>query len=137
MTVNYPLGDMLIRIKNAYLSRRLEADFSYSQIKEIVLKLLKREKFIDSYKVESQGAQQRIRVILSYEYEKGKNRHRAVMRGLKLISKPGRRIYVSAKKIPSVFSGLGINILSTSKGIMTGTEARAQKVGGELICQVW
>ncbi len=133
--MNYPLGDMLIRIKNAYLSRQPDAEVSYSKIKEIVLQLLKKEGFISGYKIEGQGAKQKILITLSYKEKEG--RRQPAIKGLKLISKPGRRIYVSSREIPSVFSGLGINILSTSKGIMTGAEAKARKVGGELICQVW
>ncbi len=133
--MTYPLGDMLVRLKNAYLSRHQEVRVPYSHLKEVVVKLLKEEKFIKDYLVEGEGVKKEILITLAYKKEKGS--FKPALHNLKLVSKPGRRIYVSVDEIPSVFSGLGINILSTSKGILTGAQAKAKNVGGELICQIW
>ncbi len=132
---NYPLGDMLIRIKNAYLSRKDKVLLPSSKIKEIVVELLKKEGFVSSFKLVKKGPKSDL--IINLKYKKDKGKLVPAVRNIKLVSKPGRRVYVSHNKIPYVFSGIGINILSTNRGILTGQEAKNNHLGGELICQIW
>jgi len=125
-----PIADMLTRIRNAYRVRKPEATFPYSKLKMKICEILVREGYLEKVeKIEEKHPQ--ILVVLKYA-----GRQRA-MEDIKRISKPGSRYYIQAAQIGKVLNGFGVSILSTSKGLMTGKEARAAKVGGELICEVY
>jgi len=128
-----PLADMLTRIRNANKARFDNVDIPYSRLKASVAKLLKQEGYIKEYKAVTNDAHKKIlRVTLRYG-----ERNRPIIEGLKRVSKPSLRIYVGKENIPSVMSGLGLVILSTSKGVVTEQEARNLNVGGEVLCYVW
>ena len=132
MTVTDPIADLLTRIRNANQMRYKEVVIPSSNIKLEIVKILKNEGYIANYKVEKNEVQDNIVVMLKY----GQNKER-VISGLKRISKPGLRVYAKAEEIPTVLNGLGISIVSTSKGIMTGKEARKENLGGEVLAYVW
>jgi len=125
-----PIADMLTRIRNAAQALVPEVEVRHSGLKENIARILKQEGYIADYNVEGDKVK-KIKIKNKYH---GK---RPVIEGLKRISKPGRRVYVSVDEIPRVRSGLGIAILTTSQGVMTNVEARKKNLGGELICQVW
>lgn len=129
-----PIADMLTRIRNASLARHDRTEMPASRLKAAVAAILKSEGFIaDCRPSESEGeGPKKLTITLKY----GRDRQSAV-EGVRRVSRPGRRVYVRHDRIPRVFSGLGISILSTSRGLMSDREARRQKVGGELICEVW
>lgn len=127
-----PIADMLTRIRNANMVMKDHVDVPNSKIKVAIARILKDEGFIKYYKVMRNTKQGTIRVFLKY----GPNRER-VINGVERISKPGIRTYMKSQEIPRVRGGLGILILSTSAGIVTGREARRLKVGGEVLCTVW
>ena len=128
-----PIADMLTRIRNAGLARHDRTEVPASRLKEAVAKILKSEGFIADVRP-SEGGEgvAKLTIVLKY----GRDRQSAID-GVKRISRPGRRVYVRHDRIPRVLSGLGISILSTSRGLMSDREARRQKVGGELLCEVW
>ena len=132
MSVTDPIADMLTRIRNANQMRYNKVVIPSSNVKLEMVKILKSEGYIENYKIEKNGIQNNIIVTLKY----GKNKER-VISGLKRISKPGLRVYAKAEEIPTVLNGLGISIVSTSKGIMTGKEARKENLGGEVLAYVW
>ncbi len=132
MTMTDPIADMLTRIRNALKVQHEHVDIPGSKMKLRIAEILKEEGYINSFQVISEGPKRTIRIFLKYD-EKG----RPVIEGLKRVSKPGRRVYAGYREIPKVLNGYGINIVSTSKGIMTDKEARKKKVGGEIICSVW
>ena len=132
MSVTDPIADLLTRIRNANQMRYNEVVIPSSNMKLEIVKILEREGFIASYKIEKSEVQDNIIVTLKY----GKNKER-VISGLKRISKPGLRVYAKAEEIPTVLNGLGIAILSTSKGVMTGKEARKENLGGEVLAYIW
>jgi len=132
MSVTDPISDMLTRIRNANQMRYNEVVIPSSNVKLEMVKILKSEGYIENYKVEKNEVQNNIIVTLKY----GKNKER-VISGLKRISKPGLRVYAKAEEIPTVLNGLGISIVSTSKGIMTGKEARKENLGGEVLAYIW
>ena len=134
MSVNDPIADMLTRIRNAVQSRHDSVLMPASKLKVAIATVLKAEGFIKDYSVvaEEGKPQPNLKVDLSYG-----GRKQPVLTGLQRISKPGLRVYVQRNEIPRVYGGLGIAIISTPKGIMTGQEARRQAVGGELLCYVW
>jgi small subunit ribosomal protein S8 len=127
-----PIADMLVRIKNAIMAKHKEVRIPHSKMKETIAKILKEEGFINDYEVVGEIPKKEI-VIKFKVLPGGKN----AITDLKRISKPGRRIYASKDEIPWVMNGLGIAIISTSKGLMTDREARKNKIGGEVICYVW
>ena len=127
-----PIADMLTRIRNAGLARHDRTEVPASRLKEAVAKILKSEGFIADVRPSEGDGDKKLTIVLKY----GRDRQSAID-GVKRISRPGRRIYVRHDRIPRVFSGLGISILSTSRGLMSDREARRQKIGGELICEVW
>ena len=127
-----PIADMLTRIRNASMAYHDTVDIPGSKLKRAVAQILKDEGFIQDYQWLNQGPQGTIRIYLKY----GPNRER-VITGLKRISKPGLRIYAKKHEIPRVLGGLGVAILSTSRGIMTDKQARREGVGGEVLCYVW
>ena len=132
MTMTDPIADMLTRIRNAIMASYNTVDIPNSRLKVDIAKVLKSEGFIRNYKVVPNDQQGILRVIFKYD-ENGE----AVISGLKRVSKPGRRIYAKADTIPTVLNGFGINVVSTSKGIMTDKDARKMRVGGEILCSVW
>lgn len=131
MNLTDPIADMLTRIRNANSASHEKVDIPYSKIKEQLANIIKEEGYILNYKVISEGNKKSIRVYLKYT---GKER---VIKGLKRISKPGRRVYTSVEDMPRVLGGLGVVIVSTSKGVITDRECRKQKAGGEIICYIW
>lgn len=132
MVMTDPIADMLTRIRNANQMKKQTVDVPASKLKVEILTLLKQEGFITEFEVVSGGVQANIKVTLKYL----QNSERAV-RGLKKISKPGLRVYAKTDDLPRVLNGLGIAIVSTSRGIMTDREARKQQVGGEVLAYVW
>ena len=128
MVVSSPIADMLTRIRNANQLRYKEVAMPTSKMKEEIASILKAEGFISDYKVEDRT----LTVSLKY----GENKER-VISGLRCISKPGLRVYAKAEEVPYVYNGLGIAILSTSKGVMTDKEARKENVGGEVLAYIW
>ncbi len=133
MGMTDPLADMLTRLRNANKAKHEKVDVPASNLKAHVARLLKEEGYIKNYKVIKDNKQGILRIYLKYEGETKKQ----IISGLKMISRPGLRRYVSKKEIPLVLRGLGLSILSTSKGVITDKEARKQNVGGELLCSVW
>jgi len=132
MVMTDPIADLLTRIRNANMVRHESLEVSSSKMKKEIVEILKREGFIRDVEYIDDNKQGIIRIFLKY----GPNNER-VITGLKRISKPGLRVYAKADEIPKVLNGLGIAIVSTSKGVLTDKEARAQKVGGEVIAYVW
>ena len=132
MAMTDPICDMLTRIRNGIMASYDTVDIPSSKLKINIAKVLKSEGFIKNYRIMNEGAREIIRVFLKYD-EKGV----PVIDGLKRVSKPSRRFYTKADKIPKVLGGLGVNILSTSKGVMTDREARRIGIGGEVLCAVW
>jgi small subunit ribosomal protein S8 len=127
-----PISDMLTRIRNAGLARHDRTEVPASRLKEAVAHILKLEGFISDVRPTEGDGPKKLTIVLKY----GRDRQSAID-GVKRISRPGRRVYVRHDRIPRVLSGLGISILSTSRGLMSDREARRQKIGGELICEVW
>jgi small subunit ribosomal protein S8 len=128
-----PIADMLSRIRNAALARHERAEMPHSNLKEHIAGVLKGEGFIDDVRVaEAEEGPKKLVLVLRY----GRDRSSAID-GVRRVSTPGRRVYVRHDRIPRVRSGMGVSILSTSHGVMTDKEARRQRVGGELLCEVW
>jgi small subunit ribosomal protein S8 len=132
MTMTDPIADMLTRIRNAIMASYDTVDIPRSRVKLDIAKVLKSEGFIKNYKIMTDKRQGMIRVFFKYD-ENGV----PLIDGLKRVSKPGCRIYAKTDKIPKALNGYGINILSTSKGVMTDREARKMGIGGEVLCSVW
>jgi small subunit ribosomal protein S8 len=132
MAISDPIADMLTRIRNAAKAKFNSVDIPGSMLKIELAKILKNEGYIRNYKFLKDGKQGILRVYLKYGAAQSN-----VIYGLKRISKPSRRVYVNSKEIKPVYNGMGIAILSTSKGVMTDKKARQEKVGGEVLCQVW
>ena len=122
-----PIADMLTRIRNAHLALHKEVSVPRSKMKEAMASILKQEGYVEDVTVDERN------ITIALKYVKG----RPAITGLKRISKPGRRVYVGAHQIPRVQNGLGICILSTSRGVLDGMTAQADKTGGELLCEVW
>ncbi len=132
MVVNDPIADMLTRIRNAQVAKHDSVTMPASNMKKSIAKLLQEEGFIKSYEFIDDGLQGSIKITLKYLDKK-----QPVIVGLKRISKPGLRVYASCEDLPKVLGGLGIAIISTSKGIMTDKAARKENLGGEVLCYVW
>jgi small subunit ribosomal protein S8 len=137
MSVSDPIADMLTRVRNAVMAGHSVTAMPSSKIKADIAKILKEEGFIKSYQVVDgeRPGQQVLRIRLKYVGER--RDRRSVLTGLERVSRPGRRIYTGKRDIPWVLSGMGIAILSTPKGVMTGQQARKLGVGGEIICKIW
>jgi len=127
-----PISDMLARIRNGALARHDRVEMPHSKLKKNIADVLKQEGFVDDVR-ESDGDGKRT-LTLVLRYGRGKD---SAIDGVRRVSAPGRRVYVRFDRIPRVRSGMGISILSTSRGVMTDRQAREQKVGGELLCEVW
>ena len=132
MTMTDPIADMLTRVRNANTVRHENVDVPASNIKKELARILLEEGFVKGYDVIEDGKQGLIRLQLKY----GKNGEK-VITGIKRISKPGMRVYADNHSVPKVLNGLGISIISTSKGILTDKQARELGIGGEVICYVW
>mgnify|MGYP003289646100 FL=1 len=132
MVVTDPIADMLTRIRNANQMRYKEVEVPASKMKLEIARILKEEGFIVDFKVKKNNVQNII--VLTLKYGEKKER---VITGLKRISKPGLRVYAKAEEVPTVLNGLGIAIVSTSKGVMTGRDAKKQSLGGEVLAYVW
>jgi len=131
MTIIDPIADMLTRIRNAIMANHASVLVPSSKTKAAIAKILKEEGLIDRYEVLKAKPQPMIKIHLKYTDEQ------PAILGLERVSKPGLRVYVEKQEIPRVYGGLGIAILSTSKGIMTGQEAWKRRLGGEVLCYVW
>lgn len=127
-----PVADMLTRIRNASRAEHEKVDIPASKLKARIAEVLKEEGFIKNFRLIADKKQGTLRVYLKY----GTGAERMIS-GLVRVSTPGRRVYVTASKIPSILGGMGVVILSTSKGILTDRESRRQKLGGEILCYVW
>jgi small subunit ribosomal protein S8 len=127
-----PIADMLTRIRNAYAAKHQKVDVPVSKIKLEIARILKEEGFINNYKLIGEGVRRNIRIYLRYG-TKGEQ----VMSKLERVSKPGCRVYIKGTAVPSVLGGMGINIISTSRGVMTDRRARRDKVGGEVLCRIY
>jgi small subunit ribosomal protein S8 len=130
--VSDPIADMLTRIRNGSMAEHEKVDIPASKLKARVAELLKEEGFIKNFRLIEDKKQGVLRVYLKY----GAGQER-VITGIRRVSKPGRRLYVAADKIPSVLGGMGVAILSTPQGVLTDRESRKAKVGGEVLCYVW
>ena len=132
MPMTDPIADMLTRIRNAVSAKHDSVTLPSSKMKVAIAKVLKDEGFIRDYQVDAEGIRSVLKIDLSYT-----GRKEPVLSGIKRVSKPGLRVYVQKREIPRVLGGLGIAILSTPEGIMTGQVARQRSVGGEVLCYVW
>ena len=132
MMITDPIADMLTRIRNGLVARHESVEVPYSKIKKSIADILVKEGYIESVELVESGVQSVMKVNLKYGAKKER-----VITGIKRVSKPGLRVYASSEKLPTVLGGMGIAIVSTSKGVMTDKEARAQHVGGEVLAYVW
>lgn len=130
--VSDPIADMLTRIRNAMQARHAKVDVPGSKLKLEIARILKEEGYILNYKQGDEGSKRVIKIYLKYNPS-----NEPVINHMERSSKPGRRIYCGSKEIPRVLGGMGINILTTPRGVMTGRTARKEGVGGELLCTVW
>jgi small subunit ribosomal protein S8 len=132
MTTSDPIADMLTRIRNALSARHPKVDVPGSRLKTEIARILKEEGFIQNFKLADEGPRKVIRIYLKYTPG-----NEPVISRIQRISRPGCRVYVGRTDIPRVLGGMGINILTTANGVMTGRTARQQGVGGEVLCQIW
>ena len=137
MTINDPISDMLTRVRNAVMAGQAQVAMPSSKIKADIARILKDEGFLESFDVVD-GETATFKVLrLKLKYVGDRRERRPVLSGIVRVSSPGRRIYTKKTDIPWVLSGLGVAILSTPKGVMTGARARQLGVGGEILCKVW
>jgi|SRR5436190_17622205 small subunit ribosomal protein S8 len=127
-----PIADMLTRVRNAIIARHPKVDVPASRLKTELARILKEEGYIINFKLTEEGARKFIRLYLKYTPG-----NQPVISHIERVSRPGCRVYVGSEDIPRVLGGLGINILTTPRGVMTGTTARKEGVGGEVLCQIW
>lgn len=127
-----PIADMLTRVRNALGARHSKVEVPASKTKIEMARILREEGYINNYRVATDGSKKVIKIYLRYRSDSA-----PVISHLKRVSKPGRRVYANSKSVPRVIGGMGINILTTSKGLMTGDKAREQNVGGEILCGIW
>ena len=127
-----PIADMLTRVRNAINARHPKVDVPASTLKTEIARILREEGFILNYKLTEEGAKKYIRIYLKYTPG-----NVPVISTIQRVSRPGCRVYVGSKDVPRVLGGLGVNILTTPRGVMSGATARKQGVGGEVLCQVW
>lgn len=132
MAVTDPIADMLTRIRNAIMARHDDVLVPVSRMKLYIAKILKQEGFITDYEVMGNSPHRQVKIILRYD-----DKNQPIISGLKRVSKPGLRVYTQRNEIPRIYGGQGIAILSTSKGVMTGSRAWHQGFGGELLCYIW
>jgi small subunit ribosomal protein S8 len=132
MRLTDPVADMLTRIRNAISARHQKVDIPASKLKLEIARILKEEGYISNFKATEEEGHKILRVYLKYA-----NNNEAVISNVNRVSRPGCRVYVRRTEIPRVLGGMGINILTTPRGVMTGRQARKQGLGGELLCEVW
>ncbi len=132
MTTSDPIADMLTRVRNALQARHPKVDVPASRLKMDIARILKEEGYISNFKMAEDGGKKSIRIYLKYTPG-----NVPVISRIERVSRPGCRVYVGSKEAPPVLGGLGINILTTPRGVMTGSAARRENVGGELLCRVW
>lgn len=132
MRLTDPVADMLTRIRNAISARHQKVDIPASKLKIEIARILKEEGYISNFKATEEEGHKILRVYLKYA-----TNNEAVISNVNRVSRPGCRVYVRRTEIPRVLGGLGINILTTPRGVMTGRQARKQGLGGELLCEVW
>jgi small subunit ribosomal protein S8 len=132
MSFNDPISDFLTRIRNGGMAQHRYVDIPWSKMRQRLAEILRENGFVEHFLVRRENARGTIRVFLRYD-----NARKSIIQGLKRISKPGLRRYVKHTELKPVFGHLGISIVSTSQGVMTGREAKKKSVGGELLCQIW
>ena len=132
MSMTDPISDMLTRIRNGIQARHDRVELPSSKLKVEIARILKSEGFISNYKTVEEGPQASLRIYLKYG-----NNNEAAISNVERGSRPGCRVYVRRSEIPRVLGGMGINILTTPRGVMTGRQARKQGVGGEVLCEIW
>lgn len=132
MTTSDPISDMLTRIRNAMQVRHAKVDVPASKLKADIARILKEEGYILNFKMAEEGPRKVLKIYLKYTPA-----NQPVISRIERVSRPGCRVYVGSREIPKVLGGLGINILTTPQGVMTGRSARKANLGGELLCQVW
>ena len=132
MSMTDPIADLLTRIRNGLMAKHETVELPASKIKLEIVKILEREGYIGGFESIDEGPQGRIRVVLKYDKDGNKP-----ITKMERVSKPGRRVYCGKDEIPSVRNGLGITILSTPEGVLTGTACRKQGLGGEVLCNIW
>lgn len=132
MSMTDPVADMLARIRNANIVRRHQVDIPGSRLKRAIAQVLREEGFIESYQWLEEGVRRTIRLNLKYAPDRTR-----VITGLRRISRPGLRVYAGRAEVPRVLGGLGIAVLSTSRGVMTDKRARREGIGGEVLCYIW
>jgi small subunit ribosomal protein S8 len=129
-----PIADMLARVRNAAMAQHAITRMPASKVKHNIAKILKDEGYIADVRIDESPITKRPEIVLALKYDRDRS---CAFQGIRRVSRPGRRVYVGHDRIPRVLSGLGTSILSTSQGMMTDSEARRRKVGGELVCEVW
>jgi len=127
-----PIADFLTRLRNAAAAKHQRVDVPVSKLKTEIARILKEEGYIANYKVAEEGVKRTIKIYLKYGTDNS-----PVISAIERVSRPGCRVYVGQSEIPRVLGGLGINILTTARGVMTGREAHKERVGGEILCRVW
>lgn len=132
MTMTDPIADMLTRIRNALQASHESVDIPSSKLKLSLAKVLKSEGYVKNFKIVSDGRHRQIRIFLKYS-----DQGVPVISGLKRVSKPSCRVYAGYEDIPKVLNGFGVNIVSTSQGLLTDAQARQKRLGGEVLCSVW
>jgi small subunit ribosomal protein S8 len=132
MTSSDPIADMLTRVRNALKAKHQKVDVPASKLKMEIARILKEEGYIINFKLAEDGTQRSIRLYLKYTPT-----NEPAIAAIERVSRPGCRVYVGSNDIPRVLGGLGVNILTTPRGVMTGRDARKEGIGGELLCQVW
>ena len=140
MSMTDPIADMLTRMRNALERQQPTVAMPHSKVKVAIAEVLKNEGYIESYEVVPGGTSPQNKfptLVIRLRYVGGRRERRSVITGLQRVSSPGRRIYVGKREIPWVLSGMGVSILTTSRGVMTDQKARQLGLGGELLCKVW
>ena len=132
MTMTDPIADLLTRIRNGLMAAHESVDVPHSRLREEIVQILTKEGYLTSYSKDESRLFPYLRVVLKYT-----ENQRPAIQVLRRVSKPGRRVYAGKDEIPDVLGGLGINVVSTSKGLMTGKAARGQGIGGEVLCEVY
>ncbi|MBI4906284.1 MAG: 30S ribosomal protein S8 [Acidobacteria bacterium] len=130
--VSDPIADMLTRMRNAMIARHSKVDVPASRLKADIARVMKEEGYILNFKIAEEGSRKTMKIYLKYN-----TGNQPVISQMDRVSRPGCRVYVGAGQIPKVLGGLGINILTTPKGVMTGKTARKEGIGGELLCRIW
>jgi small subunit ribosomal protein S8 len=132
MNMTDPIADLLTRVRNALAARHPKVDVPASKLKAEIVRILKEEGYIANYKVAEEDGKRTIKIYLKYSDD-----NRPVISRIARVSRPGRRVYVGQREIPRVLGGMGINILTTPRGVMTGRNAHREHIGGEILCEVW